>query len=263
MKKIVLFCFLSTISFSVNADAFKFLKHSCNSEKYAEACFKMANIYRKKSKNKDSKIYYKRGCDLGHTKCCNQRKIPKLIVKSLYKKRNRSIASIDTDIIAATKHIKDTGRRIKEIANHYCKFGSTNACQSLKCGMDQIKNPECKEYFKKGYSNMNKAVENPMKYLLENKKHFSQEEFENYKTGVLRLKEILKKCKMGMESECIIDGERIEASKELMIIGSEVNNLQTLIYEKKCNKNDVNACFAKDMISVSAEAIGKLKDLDI
>jgi len=63
----------------------------------------MANIYRRKSDNKNAKIYYKKGCDLAHKHSCKKRIIPKLVVKSLYKKRNRSIASIEINIVAASK----------------------------------------------------------------------------------------------------------------------------------------------------------------
>jgi hypothetical protein len=181
----------------------------------------------------------------------------------LYKKRSRSIASIETDMIAATKHIKDPEKRIYAISDHYCKIGSKNACQSLKCGLEDIKKPECKEHFEKSISGMKQAVENPMKYLLENKSYLSEEEFEDYKNGTIRLTRILKECKMGMSRECVLDGEKVDGSRELMIIGSKVNNLETLINDKKCNKKNMDACFSRDMSKISSEAMKMLQDLDV
>jgi len=63
--------------------------------------------------------------------------------------------------------------------------------------------------------------------------------------------------------DCTIDGEKIDASKELMIIGSKVNNLATIINDKKCIMNNKMACYARDLALLSQENLALLKDLDI
>lgn len=68
---------------------------------------------------------------------------------------------------------------------------------------------------------------------------------------------------MGMSPECVLDGEKVDGSRELMIIGSKVNNLQTLISDKKCNKKNVDACFSRDISQISNEAMEMLQDLDV
>ena len=261
MKYLILFKLLFAISFCVQADAFKFIKHSCNSEKYSEACYKMANIYRRKSDNKNAKIYYKKGCELGHKDSCKKRIIPKLVIKSLYIKRNRSIASLEINIVKASKGIKDPEKRMEAISRYHCERGSKEACMSLKCGFKDLKNPECKDHFKIGFSKMASVIENPMKFLEKYKKYFTENEFEDYKTSILRLSKVLKECIKGQE--CTIDGEKIDASKELMIIGSKVNNLATIVNDKKCKMNNKKACYARDLALLSQENLALLKSLDI